>query len=84
MVWERSANLVPPILNPCDSGLLADHLSTYDYAVYQYFKIAVYSSENVISGIPLSGKEFHVANEARFRGKQTTANRPYELSLTSK
>ena len=56
-----------PILTPCDSGQLADRLSTYDYALYQYFKIVVYSLENAISGIPLSWKEFRVANAARFR-----------------
>ena len=84
MVRGKIAKFSSPILNPSDSGLLAEHSSAYNYALYQYFKIAVYSSENVRSRIPLSGKEFHVANEARFRGKQTIANRPYELSLTSK
>ena len=63
----------------------ADHSSTYDYALYQYFKIAVYSSENVRSGIPLLGKEFRVANEACFGGSRPQPiARPCELGLTSK
>ena len=63
----------------------ADHSNTYDYALYQYFKIAVYSSENVRSGIPLLGKEFRVANEACFRGSRPQPiARPCELGLTSK
>ena len=67
MVRGKIAKFSSPILNPSDSGLLAEHSSAYNYALYQYFKIAVYSSENVRSRIPLSGKEFRVANEACFR-----------------
>jgi len=51
VVWEKLPNLIPPILNPHDSGQLADH---FDYALHQHLKIAVFSPENAISGIPLS------------------------------
>lgn len=55
LIWknlQKSPNLIPPILY-CVL-LLAHHSSTYDYALYQYLKIAVYSPENVTLGIPLS------------------------------
>jgi len=57
VIWqsgEKLPNLISPILNPHDSGQLADHSSTYNYALHQHLKIAVFSPENVISGIPLS------------------------------
>jgi len=47
---QKSPNLIPPILN-CVL-FLAHHSSTcmYDYALYQYLKIAVYSPEDVTLG----------------------------------
>ena len=67
MVQGKIAKFSSTNIKPRDSGLLANHSSAYNYALYQYFKMAVYSSENVRSRIPLSGKEFRVANEACFR-----------------
>jgi len=45
----KIAKLNSANLKPCDSGRLAGHLSTYDYALYQYFKVAIYSLSSKLS-----------------------------------
>ena len=57
VIWhsgEKVPNLILPILYPHNSGQLADRSSTYGYALHQRLKIAVFSPENAMSGIPLS------------------------------
>jgi len=57
VIWqsgEKLPILIPPILNPHDSGQFADCSSTYNYALHQRLKIAVFSPKNAILGIPLS------------------------------
>ena len=57
VIWQsgkKLPNLIPPVLNPHDSCQLPDRSNTYDYALHQYLKIAVFSPENAMSGIPLS------------------------------
>ena len=65
-IWrsgEKFPNEIPQISTPRDSGRKAHHSSTYDYVLHHYFKIAVYSPENAMSGYAL-GLEAHREQEA--------------------
>ena len=67
-IWrseEKSPNYSLSILNPNDSGRLAGHLSTYDYALYLYFNqdSCILSRECDVGDSSLSRKEFRVTNE---------------------
>ena len=82
VIWqsgEKIPNLIPPILNPHDSGQLADRSSTYDYALHQHLKIAVFSPENAISGIPLSVERRFVLLTSMLEVQQTSVNSTYNL-----
>ena len=75
MVWGKIAKLNS--IN-CDPGHLAGHSSTYDYTLYQSFKIAscILSRERDVSDSSLNN---FVSLMRYALGKQTVAN-----SLTSK
>jgi len=61
---EKLPNIIPPLLNPHDSGQLADRSSTYDYALHHTLEDScILPRERDIGYCSLSGKEFRVANE---------------------
>ena len=87
VIWqsgEKILNFIPPILNPHDSGQLADRSSTHDYALHQHAleDSCIPPRECDIGYSSLSGKEFRVANEHAL-GAADLSQCPYKLGPQS-